>query len=819
MTVPSSVASSTSRTPWLDGWALAVLAWTALFGVVFRTWRVVDGLWGTGRLDELAWIPRTVGVDLAFAVAVWLLVGVPSAALGRGRLGLAGRGLGVLGLIGVLLLGCANVLSFHVSGSALTWQRLRGDEGATVRDIALIDWTDAWPVLLFASLAATSLALVLAQAPRLETVPALVRRRFLASFVVVAVGAWGTYALVWDNRDRGIGRHYAGILVESLAQSLRRRPAALEAFRAPAPTDAGWKALFRPDRPTTPTPTTPVRAVPATKNVIVFFSEGVPLEHTSLHPAGPPTTPRLKARAERSGLTMTRFYSPYHRSIHALFSLLCGEFPPPEALGITLLNPRIDCGEWSTAFARGGLKPGFLHGGFFSFYDKGQFLNDRDYVVLKDATEVGEAEHWERNGWGIDDRAMVESALAFIDSLAPDDRFALVLVPITAHYPFIVPADVPTPFGTHRKIDRFWNSVAFLDLVFDQLMTGLEQRGLLDDTLVLFTADHGESPQEPPRVTNVDRAAYEYDVRVPAVLFSSSMFPTPATSDRLVGIPDILPTMLDAAGVPDERTRQGSSFLSPSWEEKRFFLGTARSDIHQLGFLDGTFKFLLNTGNGTTELYDLQNDPDELNDLAAKDPARVARYQDIALTWGDWQAKRLATWPKLDTPPDVHELLANDFEVTAIDAAGTRIPCAPPEGGGSSRLCPGLAPGLYPGVVDVTVGGAPRRCLSVVAPEGGRIELRAVDRDYFRRISMMQLSRTNDRRPSPAIRDAVNVRIDDRVFPMDQRRKFPRIPLPPPRHELVVDVATSSRVCLYFSVRAWAPTSGAAAPTPPGIDP
>jgi phosphoglycerol transferase MdoB-like AlkP superfamily enzyme len=257
---------------------------------------------------------------------------------------------------------------------------------------------------------------------------------------------------------------------------------------------------------------------------------------------------------------MERFYSPYHRSIHALYALLCGEFPNPGPLGITLLNPRIDCDEWSTVFARAGVTSGFFHGGYFSFYDKTQFLSDRDYAELKDATAIGD-DDTARSEWGVDDRETVRDALEWIDALSPDQRFAMVLVPITAHYPFEVPPDVERPFGTSRKIDRFLNAVHFLDIVFDELMTGLEKRGLMKDTVVLFTADHGESPYEPPRVSNVDRAAYEYDVRVPAVLFSDGMFPVPASSSRLASVADILPTMLDAAGSED-RPRQGQSILA-----------------------------------------------------------------------------------------------------------------------------------------------------------------------------------------------------------------------------------------------------------------
>lgn len=810
----TSFVRALGRLPLVDGWALAMLTWTLVFGVTLRAWRVVDGVWGAEQWSELWWAPKTFAVDMCFAVMVWAAT-VALLELGKtGARRIVARALCAVIAALVFTLGIANALSFHISGSALTVHRLRGEDGATMRDVGLIALADVWPVALLAVLTFLSLVVALFVLPRrVDRIAAPARARFLVAVLTLSVVGYVTYVLAWERNDRGYGRHPLGVLLESAMQDAAARPEALQSFVAPAVSDDGWRALFHPDEPTTPAPPAPVRASSKTKNVIVFFSEGVPLEHTSLAPNGPPTTPRLKARAERSGLVLDRFYSPYHRSIHALYSLLCGEYPTPNALGITALNPRIACDEWSTAFARAGMKPGFLHGGFFSFYDKGQFLNDRDYVVLEDAASFRD-EHWLRTPWGIDDRAMVERALEWIDSLAPDDRFALVLVPITAHYPYTVPDDVKTPFGDSRKIDRYRGAIYFLDIVFDQLMTGLEQRGLLDDTLVLFTADHGESPHEPPRVTNVDRAAYEYNVHVPGVLFSTSMFPTPQHTERLASIADILPTMLDASGGSDVRERQGRSLLANDWQERRVFLGAARSNMHLLGFIDGHDKFLLNMATGRSELYDLVRDPDELDDQsqAARQSDRVKRYTDTVLTYADWQFARVRDWPALPAAPDVQDLLARDFNVTVIDPNGVRVPCPTTVDG--KRMCGGFGDDLYQGIVPITVGGAHPRCLLVAPPPGGQLELEVVDKDYFHLVSMVQATTTTGKRLGKARRDIMQIVVDGAPVTAEGHGKFRRVPLAQPRKSLTLTIdgqANAAGMCLFFSTRAWAPAP--AAPT------
>lgn len=791
-----------ARVPFVDGWPLALLLWHLAFGIALRIWRIVDATEATP--GDLAWVPKTIGVDAGFAVIVWLGAGVLLSLARRRLTQIAAQLACVAASLFVLCLGAASAVSYRVSGSALTLQRLRGEDGATMRDVDLIDWSDVRPVVVLAVLSLALLIALLASVGRLERIARATRARLVIWISLGSAVCYLAYAAAWQRQDHGYGRHALGVLMESALQEMVAPPAELSAFVPPPATDEGWRALMQPEHPATPPPPPPTRAAPTTKNVIVFFSEGVSLEHTSLAPNGPPTTPLLKARAQRGGLVMNRFYSPYHRSIHALYSLLCGELPTTNELGITLLNPRIDCDEFSTAFARNGFKPGLIHGGYFSFYDKSAFLNDRDYVILEDATALG-SDKWARSPWGVDDRAMVERALAWIDSLKTDDRFALVLVPITAHYPFTVPADVATPFGTTRKIDRFWNSVYFLDIVFDQLMQGLEQRGLADDTLVLFTADHGESPLEPPRVTNVDRAAYEYDVHVPAVAFSSSMFPTPQSTDRLVAIPDILPTMLDAAGATDSRVRQGTSFLSDAWQERRVFLGAARSNVHQVGFIDGHDKFLLNTRTGRMELYDLAHDSDELDDRSAREPERSARWRDTALTYADWQHARVRDWPALPNSLDVHELLADDVDVTVVDANGGRTACSKAfDGQASRRRCPGFSDDTFPGNTPVTIAKQKRRCLYVQPPPGGSVELTTSDRDYFRLVSMLQYV-TPAGRQSKSVRGSIRIDVDGAAVEAKGFGKYRRVPLPVPAQSLTVTVEAPGPVCLFFSVQAWAP--------------
>jgi arylsulfatase A-like enzyme len=814
----------------IDGWSLAILVWTLAFGVVLRAWRIVDFLWGTDDWSDLQWLPKSVGVDIGFALLVWVVCGVllwpTSDSTSRAKRWVA-RTWSLVVLAIVMFFGVANALSFHVSGSALTLHRLRGDDGATTRDMDKFAWGDVWPILLLALASIVTLALVLAYAERAEKLPHD-RRRHVALVVLLAgLVSLGAYELFWSGRDRGYGRHPVGVFVESVVQAYGSRPERIANFVAPPQSERGWDRLFTPDRPMTPPPPTPTIGdgavgadALAAKNVIVFFSEGVPYKHTSMAPKGPDSTPRLKARAAKEGLEMTRFYSPFHKSIQAIFSLFCGDFPTPNGKSISELNPRIDCGEMSELMKKNGVHAGLFHGGYFSFYDKTAFLGDRGFEKMMDTADLrvhapkrADGKPYEENSWGIDDRATVRALLAWIDTLPKEDRFASVLIPITAHYPYKVPSDVEKPFGDNRKIDRFWDAVHFLDIVFDELMQGLEQRGLLDDTLVIFLADHGESPHEPPRETNVDRAMYEYDVRVPFLMFNRTLFPTAQKSDRLASIADILPTVLDAMNIADVRERQGRSFLADDWHERRVFFGAARSNQTQVGFMDGTRKFIFDLGLGRTELYDLASDPDELRDLSRTEKDTVARYSDIALTYSKWQYARVRDWPTIGDVVNAQQRLGEDFRVTVTNKAGKRAECTTSPDDPTARVCAGFPPDTIGGVKPMRILGRTRSCMDLKMPDGGgTLEFYVEDREYFRFVTNMRMAFGPGRKETEGTA-WFKIEVDDQPVPemkLTKNWKNRRVSFGAPKKFFKITVTAEedirpAHICLFFGDAAWRP--------------
>jgi arylsulfatase A-like enzyme/Tfp pilus assembly protein PilF len=166
-----------------------------------------------------------------------------------------------------------------------------------------------------------------------------------------------------------------------------------------------------------------------------------------------------------------------------------------------------------------------------------------------------------------------------------------------------------------------------------RLLEALRARGVLDDTLVVLTADHGESLGEHGEKTH---ALFVYDatVRVPLVLRYPRLLPKGTVYPGSVRSVDIVPTVLAALRLPGGRETQGRDLLDPlrGRSAPLDLPQYAESLLSELGFgmaplysvRQGGFKFIRAP---RPELYDLRNDPRELHNLYATDRGRAGRLE------------------------------------------------------------------------------------------------------------------------------------------------------------------------------------------------
>lgn len=700
------------------------------------------------RADTWLMLPAVFGADLMLIASIGLWAHAV-AALRRPWAVLALR---VLPLLGLCLLLPADVVSHRLTGIPISFSRLRGDEGATVFDLGLLD-----PVDLVGGTAAIALGL-------LSIYPAL---RFGSRLRALRV--WAAPKALLVTLLIGFLSTSAQQLLLPRADELATQPAF---YLATSLFDGGpiasltiaeteWQALQR-SQSALPTPAgdhrTPAHRPGPIDNVVIFLAEGIAFEHTGfstedvlnlkravtreakkkrktnrqkggksapLERRQYDATPHLHERQQRDGLLFDRFHTNWHASIQAIFSLVCSRFPPPQG-DIVRIKPRIDCGELSEVMDARGVKAGLFHGGYFNFYNKLALLGHRRYAVEYDAAELALRSKRRSHQWGIDDRAVVDATLQWVDSLPKGERFAALLIPITAHYPYWTPSDFKRPFAPQGRRRRFLNAVAFQDQVFEELLRGFEKRGLYDRTLFVWLGDHGHYVGEPTRKTPGLRRFYQPNLHTALVMINHQLFgapkrrPAERVSHRLGDNRDLVPTVLDAMGLPSDPRHEGQSLLATDYKPRRIFFG---SDAGQyFGFIDGHEKFVLNTRNKRTEYYDLKRDPEELEDRSARSSELMTRYTRDTLRFAGAARARIAATPTLEeriSVNHVYELFIEHAKVSLV-REDKRTPCERDDDG--EVQCKGLGSMLreHEGVVH----GRRRHCVMVRVPEEGRVELR-----------------------------------------------------------------------------------------------
>jgi arylsulfatase A-like enzyme len=154
----------------------------------------------------------------------------------------------------------------------------------------------------------------------------------------------------------------------------------------------------------------------------------------------------------------------------------------------------------------------------------------------------------------------------------------------------------------------------------------LREEGLLNNTILLFTADHGDMLGN--HNLWAKRLFYEGSANIPMILVGAAgdeRVGHHRVDDRLVGWQDIMPTLLDLAGLTIPPTVEGISMVG---EHRRdWFYGEIDEGVHATRMIhDGRYKLIYYAAGNTLQLFDLENDPDELTDLGG-DPAHAGALE------------------------------------------------------------------------------------------------------------------------------------------------------------------------------------------------
>ncbi|MFQ5745774.1 MAG: sulfatase [Gemmatimonadota bacterium] len=413
-------------------------------------------------------------------------------------------------------------------------------------------------------------------------------------------------------------------------------------------------------------------------NVLLIVLDTQRADHLSSYGYGRPTTPRLDALAAEG----IRFESAWATSSWTLpthASLFTGR-PPHEHRAGDMRRPYLD-GRFPTlaGFLR---RNGYATGGFVAntFWCGRQTRLDRGFIRYEDFYgSVGDAlartvlgrrlayEVLPRLGWLVDipGRKRAETigrdALAWIDGLDGRPFFAFLNY-FDVHGPYLPPPStaglfsggaetarrrareirigaltgditLPAPEELRAMRDAYDESLLYLDSELGRLFDGLRERGLLDETIVIVTSDHGESWGEHGFLYH-GHSLYPDQIRAPLIVRLPGARRAGTVAGRAVGIDRVPATVADLLGLaspfpgpslleslgprPDERFDpvlaevSRRSLVPADWPSSRGWVKA---------LVDGDWLYI-RLESGTEELYDWRADPAAERDRSAEPSSR-----------------------------------------------------------------------------------------------------------------------------------------------------------------------------------------------------
>ena len=209
---------------------------------------------------------------------------------------------------------------------------------------------------------------------------------------------------------------------------------------------------------------------------------------------------------------------------------------------------------------------------------------------------------------------------------------------------------------------RYREEVEYLDRQIGVLLSALRQASRPEDTLILFTADHGEELFEhgPP-----GHVPYLYDtvVRVPLLVNWPGRMAAGTVITEAVSHIDLLPTVLEWLHIPDPVSRSGRSLgplLAPGptpFAAVPVVAETFRPEapVDLKAIVASRRKLILTPADNSVQMFDLERDPGEREDLSGRDPAGAS---DLSERLGT----RLAEARERALPPEQRAMTEDEIE-------------------------------------------------------------------------------------------------------------------------------------------------------------
>ncbi len=383
-------------------------------------------------------------------------------------------------------------------------------------------------------------------------------------------------------------------------------------------------------------------------NVLLIVVDTLRADHLGCYGAKRETSPAIDALAAGS-IRYERAYTVAPWTMPSVATILTGLYPAQHRVTRPRRRLPEQTATLATVFAEAGYRTAAVVSnrmiGAMRGFDHGFDRFDED----------------EARGHGyLSTPGVTKKAAALLDTLAAGDRpFFLFVHYFDPHYNYIAHPEygfappragrldgeqdisivrrmMDTLTGKERRflLDLYDGEIRFTDDGVGRLLRSLDRSTARDNTLVIFTSDHGEEFLEHGWIGHT-RSLYEELMRVPLIIREPGGAPARVVRKpvSLVSLPG---TVLHLAGVGEERLDTRISLLPP-WNDGAAAPILLDVDFQSVnprrgafspkkkGLIEGEYKLIRDEKEGKRELYDLSTDPLERSDLSGKLPDILER--------------------------------------------------------------------------------------------------------------------------------------------------------------------------------------------------
>ena len=289
------------------------------------------------------------------------------------------------------------------------------------------------------------------------------------------------------------------------------------------------------------------------QNILVYVLDGVSTMYLDIYNGPHPVTPVLNKYRQQSML-FKNIYTHVPATNKSLVSILSSVYPLISFYSLTKEYPNARLSSLSSELKKRGYRTAFFNSSDLRFQSGDKFLEYRQFDLIQDYRTrhcdsplfVGSTEKWPYLD-GSDDECTTDSLIEWI-SEAPDQPFFAMLWTMMTHHPYFV-SDREIDFGVKNKpFNRYLNAIYHGDKALGKVLRVLEEKGLIESTLVLLTSDHGEAFGQHGGQYH-HGTIYEEAVHVPLIMINRRLF-NGEENPAIGGLIDLAPSVMDLLNLP-----------------------------------------------------------------------------------------------------------------------------------------------------------------------------------------------------------------------------------------------------------------------------